>query len=304
MATLKRLLASRRKHEEELSVDWAELSKRSGASEPPKDDESNWLVSYADMMTLLCGFFIMMFSLAKLDEPSYEKVKESVAKSFGGDYKSPTKDLAKFVTQTIEEAGLEKETAIKVDSSGVAIVFRSAVFFDSLSSDVTDDGKKILEKLIVSIKERQEQELKKYRVVVEGYTDGRPVLAGVYPSNWELSGARAARVIRLFLEAGFGPERLTAIGYGDTRPEVIERATDGSWIDEALARNRRVVVRILEPKVDSIPIAEAAPQVLAPTSGETAPSPSTREPASRASSELPMKAAPENGPATKPSPPR
>jgi chemotaxis protein MotB len=209
------------------------------------------------MMTLLCGFFIMMFSMAKLDEPTYEKVKESVARSFGGDYKSPTQELAKFVTQTIEEAGLERETAVKVDGSGVAIVFRSAIFFDSLSAEISDDGRKILDKLISSVKGRQDQELKKYRVVVEGYTDGRPVLGGVFPSNWELSGARAARVIRLFLDGGFSPDRLTAIGYGDTRPEVSERNAEGNWVEENLARNRRVVVRILEPKVDSIPIPEA-----------------------------------------------
>src|SRR3954451_8619962 len=87
------------------------------------DDESNWLVSYADMMTLLCGFFIMLFSMAKLDEPQFEKVKEGVAKAFGGDYKSPNKDLAKSVTQILVEAGLEKEAVVRVDPAGVAIAF-------------------------------------------------------------------------------------------------------------------------------------------------------------------------------------
>jgi chemotaxis protein MotB len=276
MATLKRLLESRRKREEEQELDWAALAEREGKSHAPQDDESNWLVSYADMMTLLCGFFIMMFSMAKLDEPTYEKVKESVAKSFGGDYKSPTRELARFVTQTLEEAGLEREAAIRVDPSGISLIFRSAVFFESSSSEVTDDGRKILQKLIQSIRERQEQELKSYRVVVEGHTDGKPVIGGLFPSNWELSGARAARVIRLFLENGFEASRLTAIGYGETRPEKAERDDQGSWIEENLALNRRVVIRILEPKVDSIPLPETArePAAAPPPVGASKTTPS------------------------------
>ena len=71
-------------------------------------DESNWLVSYADMMTLLCGFFIMLFSISKLDAPQYESVKQAVATQFGGTYEAPHQELAKFVTQIVQEAGVEK----------------------------------------------------------------------------------------------------------------------------------------------------------------------------------------------------
>jgi chemotaxis protein MotB len=220
---------------------------------PANHDESNWLVSYADMMTLLCGFFIMLFSMAKLDEPQYERVKEAVAKQFGGDYKSPTKELAKFVSQVLQEAGLEKETVVRSDPSGVSIVFQSTVFFDTLSADVRPQGSAVLDKLIQAIGERQKMELKQYKIVVEGHTDSRPIVGGTFPSNWELSGARAARVVRMFLDKGFAPNHLTAIGYGDTYPQFPVRTPSGAWDDEALAKNRRVVLRILEPRVDSIP---------------------------------------------------
>lgn len=219
-------------------------------------DESNWLVSYADMMTLLCGFFIMMFSMAKLDEPEFEKVKEEVAKHFGGDYKSPTAELAKFITQIIQEAGLEKEVVVKSDPFGVSLTFHSTVFFDTLSAEVSPQGQGVLAKLIEAVSSRQDVELKQYKIVVEGHTDSRPVLSGNFPSNWELSGARAARVVRFFMDKGFDPTHLTAIGYSDTRPVLPSRAPSGAWDDEAMAKNRRVVIRILEPKVSAIPFPE------------------------------------------------
>lgn len=91
--------------------------------EPIHHDESNWLVSYADMMTLLCGFFVMLFTFAKLDENQYEKVKEALSKEFNGNYISPNKELLRFASQLINELGVEKETTIKADATGVSIVF-------------------------------------------------------------------------------------------------------------------------------------------------------------------------------------
>ncbi len=220
-------------------------------------DESNWLVSYADMMTLLCGFFIMLFSMAKLDAPQYDGFKEALAKQFGGEYKSESKETAKFVTQILQELGVEKQTLVKSDYSGVSILFESTVFFETLSSDIKVEGKKILEKFAEKISTRQELEKKKYKIVIEGHADSRPILSGLYPSNWELSAARSARVVRLFIEKGFQKELLTAIAYADTHPIVSERKQTGELDETALNKNRRVVIRILDPKMDSIPFPES-----------------------------------------------
>ena len=231
-----------------------ELYRRSSDDAPmqiPEGDESNWLVSYADMMTLLCGFFIMLFSMAKLDQPEFEKVKEAVAKQFGGDYKSTQQEFARFLGQIIQETGIEKQAALRTDASGVSIVFQSTAFFDTLSSEIKPEGNAILAKLIDGVTTRQVLENKKFKIVVEGHTDSRPITSGIYPSNWELSGARAARVIRLFLNRGFSPDHLAAIGYADTRPESLK---GGQNFDEAeLAKNRRVVIRILDAGADAIP---------------------------------------------------
>ena len=220
---------------------------------PVSHDESNWLVSYADMMTLLCGFFIMLFSMSKMDEPQYEHVKEAMTKQFGGDYKSPNQELAKFVTEVVQEAGIDSQAVVKTDAQGVSVAFQSTLFFDTLSADVKPEGHQILDKLVKELSERQAADGKKYQIVVEGHTDSRPVTAGAFPSNWELSGARAARVVRFFLDQHFSPDHLTAIGYADTRPEVAARRPDGSLDERLLAKNRRVVLRILSATADSIP---------------------------------------------------
>jgi chemotaxis protein MotB len=219
----------------------------------PKEDESNWLVSYADMMTLLCGFFIMLFSMTKMDPPQYDSFKEAVVKQFGGEYVSPPKELAKFATQLLKDAGLETGVVVKSDSLGISVIFESTLFFETLSSDISPQGKITLSKLIEGISNQQKKNSKQYRIVIEGHTDSRPITAGIYPSNWELSGARASRVVRLFLASGYSPDHLTAIGYADTHPQTPARLPDGKWDETALGKNRRVVIRILEPQVDAIP---------------------------------------------------
>lgn len=221
-------------------------------------DESNWLVSYADMMTLLCGFFVLLFSMAKMDEPQYEKVQEAMAQTFGGDFKSPTKEMAKFVSQMLQEAGIEQQASIKVEGTGVTVAFESTLFFETLSADVRPEGRAVLQKMVAAMAERQKMEGKQYQIVIEGHTDSRPVLAGAFPSNWELSSSRAARVARYFLEQGFASDHLTAIGYADTRPTAPSRTPSGSYDEAALAKNRRVVLRILDPKADSIPLPPVA----------------------------------------------
>jgi chemotaxis protein MotB len=243
-------------------------------------DESNWLVSYADMMTLLCGFFIMLFSMAKMDEPKYDSFKEAMSEQFGGDYVAPSKEMAKYATEIIQELGIESQTIIKADINGVSIVFESTVFFETLSADVTQAGKTILTQLIKKIYDRQKNKGKVYKIVVEGHTDGRPIIGGIFPTNWELSGARAARVVRMFLDHGFNAEQLTAIGYADTHPQVNARTINGQWDEKALAKNRRVVLRILEPSNDSIPY---------PDKDNKSPDPLTSPSPQPAASTLPSK---------------
>jgi chemotaxis protein MotB len=220
---------------------------------PDHHDDSNWLVSYADMMTLLCAFFIMLFSMAKLDAPKFEEVKKAMVEQFGGQYQSPHENLGKYVSQIIQEAGVAKETTVRVDPRGVSIAFESTLFFDTLSAEVKPEGQAVLGKVIAALEARQKQDLVHYKIVVEGHTDSRPVVSGIFPTNWELSSARASRVVRYFIEKGFEPEKLAAIGYADTRPAVPTRTPAGAMDENAFSKNRRVVLRIFDSALDSPP---------------------------------------------------
>ncbi|HUP56415.1 MAG TPA: flagellar motor protein MotB, partial [Bdellovibrionota bacterium] len=231
-------------------------------SDPPvrhndgNHDEANWLVSYADMMTLLCGFFVMLFSFANMDAARYEKAKEEISKQFKGTYISPQAEVKGFVTETLLAAGVTKNVIVKSDPTGVSIIFESVLFFDTLSAEVKAEGADVLNRLIQRLKLQQEKSGKKYRIVVEGHTDSRPITGGTFPSNWELSSSRASGVVRMFLNQGYAADRLIAIGYADTRPRVPPRKADGSLDEEAFGKNRRVVLRIMEPGMEVIPLPE------------------------------------------------
>lgn len=233
-------------------------------------DESNWLVSYADMMTLLCGFFIMLFSMAKIDSEKFEKVRESVSKQFGGQFQSQNAEYARFLHQVIEKNGLEKDTSVRFGAEGVSLVFQSTTFFETLSAELSVDGSKMLEPFIEEIIRIQTAEGKRFKVAVEGHTDSRRILSGPYPSNWELSSARAARVVRVFIDRGFEPTRLLAIGYADTRPEpALEGRGPAAAPDESAAmdRNRRVVIRIFDETAGALPPIMPQEAPVTPSSG-------------------------------------
>ena len=84
-----------------------------------------------------------------------------------------------------------------------------------------------------------------YSVLVEGHTDDQPIASRIFPSNWELSAARAARVVRFFIDSGVSPDRLKAAGLADTQPEAPNTTSEGVPIPENRARNRRVAIIFL-----------------------------------------------------------
>jgi len=90
--------------------------------------------------------------------------------------------------------------------------------------------------------------------MVEGHTDPLPIATSIFPSNWELSSARAGAVIRVFEEKGFERPNLVSIGLADSRPILENKDTKGEWIPENMAKNRRVVVRVLYPASKGMPL--------------------------------------------------
>jgi flagellar motor protein MotB len=117
----------------------------------------------------------------------------------------------------------------------------SAAFFDSGSASLSDGGKAILRGILGPLTAALAEG---YRIRVEGHTDDTPIDTPQFPSNWELSGARASAVVHFFLEQGIPAQRLRAVGYADTEPKVPNRDAAGNPIPANQAENRRVVIKL------------------------------------------------------------
>lgn len=212
-------------------------------------DEEPWLVSYADLMTLLFGFFVVMYSFAaaKLGDETVQMRKE-VAQFFGGGIMNPLEESIKEVTEIIKAQPngdeVVKDMGVSLFPEGVEISFTSVALFASGSANLAASAKEAIDVLASHIV-TNDSDKEKWDIRVEGHTDDAPIrFSKVYPSNWELSGARAAAVIRIFEEKGFNKQNLRAIGYSDTRPVAPNRDENGDPIAANRSKNRRIVIKI------------------------------------------------------------
>lgn len=175
-----------------------------------------WLVNYADLMTELVCFFIVLYALSAALSKDVQKAKKEV-----------------------EEAMKQEEVAgqVKVDKDGMQITIQEQgenVFFNSGSSDLSPRMVEVLAKIAPTLKNLAKEG---HDIVVEGHTDNVPLRrSGRFASNWELSTGRATNVVQhMIRNMGFPPEHMAAIGYGEFHPLVANDT------DEHRASNRRVV---------------------------------------------------------------
>ncbi len=217
-----------------------------------EEGEGPWLISYADLMTLLMGFFALVSSFSSPDKKNFEKVRESAAAAFGAKLEKPYQMLVDRIAKFVRDHKLEDKVTLKQSADGVEITFTGTMFFDSGDFRVKPEASTLLEELAKAIK----QEPNNYRALIEGHTDSVPISHPIISSNWELSGLRASRIAQLFEKNGFSKETLTIIGWGETKPIVTNTTADGSPILENMSKNRRVVVRIYDRKYSDDPIRE------------------------------------------------
>ncbi|MGE5087319.1 MAG: flagellar motor protein MotB [Bacillota bacterium] len=202
-----------------------------------------WLISYADLMTLLVGFFVILQSFSSVDQEKFEEAKKSVSKEFGGQYEKPFEEISNKIRKAIEKTGAADQIVVKATANGVEISFLGPVFFSTGSADIKPEAKTLLDELIKVVK----TEAGDFDYVVEGHTDDVPLAGGgPFKSNWELSSIRACRVLEYFSLAGFNKSHLTAIGYGETRPILPNRDANGVAIPENQSQNRRVVIKMVK----------------------------------------------------------
>ncbi|MDH5764404.1 MAG: flagellar motor protein MotD [Gammaproteobacteria bacterium] len=225
------------------------------------EDTNRWLVSYADFITLLFAFFVVMYSISSVNIGKYRVLSDSVSLAFIP--KEPQKEddeslvavtsdrtpfsigisgQSRYRAMADTAAEIEKrmkklinlgQIALRGNERWLEIELKSSILFESGSADLSPQSGQILEQLSKVLKGNQ------HPLYVSGYTDDVPISTEQYSSNWELSAARAASVVKLFAEMGINQERMGAIGFGEFRP-IAENDTE-----ENRAKNRRVVIRIL-----------------------------------------------------------
>ncbi|TXI19747.1 MAG: flagellar motor protein MotD [Nitrosomonas sp.] len=262
------------------------LKRRKKGNPEPGENHERWLVSYADFITLLFAFFIVMYAVSSVNEGKYRVLSHSLVSAFKSNSHSSVstaapsaelvlidslqskradsikpieelairekkqksmRNMAKSIHHALEPLVKDGQVRVTQSSLGITVEINASVLFSPGQAKLADNSSLALQAVAHVIKGHE------HEIHVEGHTDNLPIHTEHFPSNWELSAARASSVIRLFIENGVEAKRLTAIGYGENRPIEANDTPEGR------KRNRRVAVMILSAdtdKVTELPIAE------------------------------------------------
>ncbi|RLE11450.1 flagellar motor protein MotB [Candidatus Aerophobetes bacterium] len=215
-----------------------------------KDSEQSqdpvWLTTFADAMSLMLTFFVMLYAATTLDKSKLEPALGSLKGALGIMEKTKpaivsTPEIVKESEQIAEKIqhfavsqGLEKEIRVKVVRGGVRVSLASPILFDLGKAELKPGILPLLDEIAGTLKGIPNE------IVIEGHTDNLPIHTERFPSNWELSAARAISVARHFIKKGLAPSRIGVVGYADSRP-LFPNDTP-----EHRARNRRVEIFIRE----------------------------------------------------------
>lgn len=234
---------------------------------PFQEDSENherWLISYADFITLLFAFFVVMYAVSVVNVGKYTVLSEALGDAFGGHGAAQQRNYAVEVDalplsslvahRRTEAAKRDRERldllARKLNDSlaplikggkvrvtqngrGVTIDINASVLFDEGQAALLTNARETLAAVADVLKDDA------HAIEVEGHTDTTPISNPAFPSNWELSAVRASTVVRLFAQTGVAEKRLSAVGRGANRPIASNDDPQGR------ARNRRVAVTIL-----------------------------------------------------------
>lgn len=215
----------------------------------PKGEENvdSWLMSYADMITLLMCFFIIFVSVSEPKKDKLSEIADGMAGKFGSvEYETPLMGAIRSLRTVIEEKRLYKDVAIQARSNGLLLELSTRKFFKDGGAELDEATVPELDTLLEAMKQ---SDLTNYNIVIESHTDDVPPKSGLYRTNWELSSVRAAKLANFMAGENFLPSHLRAVGYGDTRPEVPNLDAEGNPIVKNRDRNQRIVIR-LEQRVE------------------------------------------------------
>lgn len=241
--------------------------------EEEHENHERWLVSYADFITLLFAFFVVMYAVSSVNEGKYKVLSNSLTNAFknttgqsGGqpmtvlqgappvlarpimkpdkaadqrkteekknEKRQQMKSVASNIMEALQPLVAQGKVRLLETSRGVTIEINDSILFPAGQSKLQPASSSAMGAIAQVLADTD------FPITIEGHTDNVPIATPQFPSNWELSAMRATTVLRLFNDAGVGAERLTAIGYGETRPLETNTSVEGR------ARNRRVSILI------------------------------------------------------------
>lgn len=205
---------------------------------PRRINHAGWLVSYADLMTILLTFMVLLLSMAVIPQTKFDMFVQGIT----GEKVGNLQEVKTKIDEVIRGESLGGEVTTHIDDRGLTLEFSNALLFESGEAELTERAHAAL----VPIAKHLVHDLEPvYGVIIEGYTDDVPIANARFRSNWELSTSRAIGVMERLTEAGLDRRRMSVQGFADTRP------VDAVATDAARAANRRVVLRIdrLHPDV-------------------------------------------------------
>lgn len=219
------------------------------------DSSLRWIVTYADMISLLMVLFLMLFSASQVEKEKLLAISQAMRKSLHKDAVESTSTGASLlarpsdtsptaVSEALREAaralGIDKSVSVSTDERGLAISIVDAVFFESGQTAILPQVRPLLSEVAQFCRQTRAD------VRIEGHTDNQPIEkgAGLVRSNWQLSALRATEVAEFFIsDAGVDPRKISATAYGATRPLVPNTSLANR------ARNRRIDIILLNAEV-------------------------------------------------------
>lgn len=251
-------------------------------NEEEQENHERWMVSYADFVTLLFAFFVVMYAISSVNEGKYRVLSSSLVHAFRSstnesgsamiapsstqiqpvqvvitqvpkaspqaeakrqEYRRKMRSMAEDVMRVLSPLVKGGQVRVTEGVNGISIEINASALFSPGEAFLGQDATRALRAVadVIAVGE--------FPIKVEGHTDNVPIGTALYPSNLELSASRASSVVRLFVDTGVTPERLTAAGYADQRPVASNDTPDGR------ARNRRVTILIesMAPEVREAP---------------------------------------------------
>jgi chemotaxis protein MotB len=212
------------------ALDILQKSQQLGEEHDP--DQEGWMVSYADLITLLFVFFAVMLSISSVSKAKLELLNHEINQEMV----SSLSQIQQELNQQIVKQNLTGSVSTEITNDGLQIQFNEKVLFASGEAKVSLEGSEVLKKFTQTLAAVSS----KFNLAVEGHTDSRPIHTEAYPSNWSLSSARAVQVLHFLTANGVNEKRMMVRAYSDTRPLAASASQPGL----SDAANRRVTLLV------------------------------------------------------------